>query len=107
MTINLDREMIKRRKQEAANLKASQAFLTTIAEDTNGEIFLPETIEEMKEKTATLAKNIDSQYVATYTPKKSLSDAPDGEVRNIIITSRRPDIQVQGKRKFVVSRASK
>jgi VWFA-related protein len=106
-SINLDREMIKRRKAEAAKIKTSEAFLTTLAEDTNGEIFLPETKEEMKEKTSTLAKNIDSQYVATYTPKKPLSEATDGEVRNIIITSRRNDIQVQGKRKFVVSRAVK
>lgn len=103
ISVNTDRAMIKRRKADAAKLKTSEAFLTTLAEDTNGEIFLPETKDEMKEKTSTLAKNIDSQYVATYTPKKPLSEAIDGEVRNIIITSRRVDIQIQGKRKFVVS----
>lgn len=107
ISVNTDRAMIKKRKEESAKLKTSEAFLTTLAEDTNGEIFLPETKEEMVEKTATLAKNIDSQYVATYTPKKPLTESADGEVRNIAITSRRSDIQVQGKRKFVVSRAGK
>lgn len=102
-SINMDREMIKRRKAESANLKTSEAFLTTLAEDTNGEIFLPETGEEMVEKMATLAKNIDSQYVLTYTPKKPLSESKDGEVRNIEVTSRVSDIRVQGRRKFVVN----
>jgi VWFA-related protein len=106
-SINTDRAMIKKRKEESAKLKVSEAALTTIAEDTNGEIFLPETKEEMIEKTATLAKNIDSQYVATYTPKQSLSDAADGEVRNIEVTSRRADVQIQGKRKFVVNKPNK
>jgi len=77
--------------------------MTKIADDTNGEIFLPETTDELIEKTATLAKTIDSQYVATYTPKKPLSEAEDGEIRNIEVTSRRVDIQIQGRRKFVVN----
>jgi VWFA-related protein len=102
-SVNLDREMIRRRKAESSSLKTSEAFLTTLAEDTNGEIFLPETKEEMVEKMATLAKNIDSQYVLTYMPKKPLSESKDGEVRNIEVTSRLDDIQVQGKRKFVVN----
>ncbi len=102
-SINTDRAMIKKRKEESAKLKSSEQFLTTLAEDTNGEIFLPETMEEMEQKTSTLAKNIDSQYVATYTPKKPLTESTDGEVRNIEITSRRTDVQVQGKRKFVVN----
>lgn len=104
---NVDGPMLKKRKEETAKLKASEAALTSIVEDTNGEIFLPETKEEMFEKTATLARNIDSQYVATYTPKKPLNEAADGEVRNIEITSRRSDVQIQGRRKFVVNKTSK
>ena len=106
-SINTDRAMIRKRRAESESLKKSEQLLTSIAEDTNGEIFLPETKEEMVEKTTTLAKTIDSQYVATYTPKKPLSDADDGEVRNIEVTSRRNDIQIQGKRKFVVNKVNK
>lgn len=106
-SINTDVAMIRKRREESAKLKTSEQFLTTIAEDTNGEIFLPETKEEMAEKMTTLARNIDSQYVATYTPKMPLSDSADGEVRNIEVTSRRTDIQVQGKRKFVVNNPKK
>ena len=107
ISINTDVAMIRKRKAESANIKKSEQFLTAIAEDTNGEIFLPVDKEEMIEKTATLAKNIDSQYVATYTPKRPLSESADGEIRNIEVTARRTDIQVQGKRKFVVNNQNK
>ena len=106
-SINIDREMIRKHKEELAKLQTSEKFLTAIAEDTNGEIFLPEDLDEMVSKTSTLAVNIDSQYVATYTPKKPLSESLDGEVRNIEVTSRRTDIQIQGRRKFVVNNQSK
>lgn len=104
-TINLDREMIKKRKEQSAQLKNSERFLTTIAEDTNGEIFLPETKEEMVEKMSQLAKNIDSQYVVTYTPKNPLNEAKNGEIRLIEANSRRAGIAVQGRRKLIVNNA--
>jgi VWFA-related protein len=103
LTINLDREMIRKRKEEMNSLKTSEVYLTTIAEDTNGEIFLPETTDEMIEKTSILAKNIDSQYVVTYIPKRPLNESTDGEVHQIEVSSRRAGVQVQGRRKFVVS----
>jgi VWFA-related protein len=101
-TINLDREMIRKRKEQIAQLKTSEQLMTTIAEDTNGEIFLPESVDEMVDKTAQLAKNIDSQYVVTYTPKRALNEADDGEVRIIEVSSRRAGIDIQGRRKLVV-----
>lgn len=101
-TVNLDREMIRKRREQIARLKTSEQFLSTIAQDTNGEIFLPETDEEMVAKTAQIAKNIDSQYVVTYTPKNPLDEAPNGEVRLIEVTSRRANLDVQGRRKLLV-----
>ena len=101
-TINLDREMIRKREAQLEELKNSERFLTTIAQDTNGEIFLPETDEEMIAKTTQLAKNIDSQYVVTYIPKNPLDEARDGEVRLIEVTSKRANLDVQGRRKLVV-----
>lgn len=102
-TVNLDREMMRKRREQTDALKTSEQYLTTIAEDTNGEIFLPDSVEEMVEKTATLAKNIDSQYVVTYTPKRALNEASEGETRTIEVTSRRAGMLVQGRRKFVVT----
>lgn len=105
LTINTDRAMIRKRREETEKLRESEKYLTTIAEDTNGEIFLPDTTAEMVEKTPILAKTIDSQYVVTYIPKRPLDESKDGEIRLIEVSSRRPGVEVQGRRKFIVTSA--
>jgi VWFA-related protein len=100
--INMDKAMLRKYKQRSDALKKAEAELTQLSEDTNGEIFLPETPEEMQQKTEVLAKNIDSQYTLTYTPKRPLNEVNSDEVRNIEVSSRRPGLVVQGKRKLVV-----
>lgn len=102
VTINTDREMLKKIKERNEALQKSEKSLTELAENTNGIIFLPETREEMIEKTGFLARNIDSQYVVTYTPKRSLSEVRTTEERNIQITSRRDGLEVLARRKLVV-----
>ena len=102
-SINTDREMIKRRKDEIARLKSSEEFLTKIAEDTNGEIFLPQTTEEMIVKMAQVAKIIDASYVVTYVPRRALSEVTTDEERSIEVTAKRDGLQIQAKRKLFVS----
>jgi Mg-chelatase subunit ChlD len=104
VTINLDRAMIKKYKKHAEDLKKAEAELTQLSEDTNGEIFLPLTPDEMQQKTEALAKNIDSQYTLTYTPKRPLNETQADETRSIEVTSRRPGLTVQGRRKLVVKK---
>ena len=101
-SISLDRERIKRAKENIKQLENGEQFLTRIAEDANGEILLPETFDEMVEKSATLAKIIDSQYVITYVPKRPVSDSPTGEIRRIEVTSRRNGLEAESHRKFFV-----
>jgi VWFA-related protein len=101
-SINMDQAMIRKQKERSAALKKSEAELTELSNNTNGEIFLPETTEEMQEKTGVLAKNIDSQYTLTYTPKRPLNEVEQEETRNIDVTSRRPGLVIQGRRKLVV-----
>lgn len=107
VSINLDREMIRHRKMQVSRLLASEAFLTTLAENTNGEIYLPETPDEMPDKMGNLASYIDSQYVVTYTPNNPLEEAPDGEIRNIRVTSKKSGVYIQSSRKYVVSKVEK
>jgi VWFA-related protein len=103
-SISLDKAMIRKQKERSAALKKSEAELTQLSEDTNGEIFLPASIDEMVAKTEVLAKNIDSQYTLTYTPKRPLNEVTADETRNIEVTSRKPGLMVQGKRKLVVKK---
>ena len=102
-TINLDREMLKKTRERKQDLIASEKALSDLAENTNGEFILPETKEEMLEKSALVARIIDSRYVVTYEPKRALSDAPANEERNIEVTSKRDGLIVQAKRKLIVS----
>lgn len=104
ISVNTDRAMIRKQKERSAALKKSEADLTQLSEDTNGEIFLPESVEEMQQKTGVLAKNIDSQYTLTYAPKRPLNEVKQDEVRSIEVTSRRPGLVIQGKRKLVVKK---
>lgn len=100
-SITLDRERNRRGKEASEELEAGERFLTKITEDTNGEVFLPESFDEMIEKTEILARNIDSQYVVTYVPKRPLKDSAAGEIRQIEVSSRRAGLQAQARRKLI------
>ncbi len=102
VTINTDRAFLKRMRERQTALLDGEKFLTELSRDTNGEIILPASNEEMLEKTALIARIIDSSYVLTYVPKRALDESPRGEVRNIEVTSRRPNLQVQARRKLVI-----
>jgi VWFA-related protein len=101
-TINLDREMLKKTRERKQDLIASEKALSDLAENTNGEFILPETKQEMLEKSALVARIIDSSYVVTYEPKRALGDAPANDERNIEVTSKRAGLIVQAKRKLIV-----
>ena len=103
VSINTDGKMKRKRKEELMQLQSSEQFLAEIAENTNGEIFLPATADEMVESTLLLTRNIDSQYVITYTPKRPLEGAKEGETRIIEVFSRRSGFEIQSHRKFVVT----
>lgn len=102
VTINTDRAMMRKIKQRGEDLALAEEDLTQLADDTNGEIYLPELREDMIEKTAVLAQNIDSQYVLTYLPKRPLNEVTREEERIITITPRRNDVQIQGRRRLLV-----
>ncbi|MBA2494162.1 MAG: VWA domain-containing protein [Acidobacteria bacterium] len=102
LTINTDRAFLRKMRERKQDLIDSEKYLAALAKDTNGEFILPETKQEMLDKTALVAQIIDSSYVITYTPKRPLVDSQTGEVRNIDVTSRRPNLLVQAHRKLVV-----
>jgi len=102
MTINLDREMMRKIRERGTNLANSEKALTELSADTNGVLILPQTRDEMIEKTDVIAKNIDSNYVVTYIPKRALSDVRVTEERSIEVTSRRAGLDVLAKRKLLV-----
>lgn len=103
VSINLDREFLKKMRERKESLVEGENFLAAISRDTNGEFVAPVSKQEMLDKTAVVARFIDSSYVVTYTPKRALKESKAGEVRNIEVTSRRPDLEVLARRKLIVS----
>lgn len=100
--INTDREFMKRMKERKKLLEEAEKYLSEMARDTNGEFILPVDDEEMLKKTALVAAFIDSSYVVTYAPKRALKESKSGEVRNIEITSKRLNLQIEARRKLLV-----
>jgi VWFA-related protein len=103
LTINTDRAFLRKMRERKQELINGEKYLATLSADTNGEFILPESKEEMLDKTALIARIIDSSYVVTYAPKRALSESEAGEVRIIEVSSRRPNLQVQARRKLVVN----
>lgn len=99
-TIITDRKYLKTMRQRKADLESAEEQLTKLAADTNGEMILPETLEEMIDRTAIVARMIDSSYVVTYTPKVPVNEG-SGE-RTISVTSKRNGLIVESRRKLVV-----
>ena len=103
-TINLDRTLIRKIKDRKLELEVAEQNLEKLAADTNGEFILPNATEEMVEKAPLVAKMIDSSYVVTYTPKIPVVESRGIAERNIQVTSKRPGLIVEARRKLLIAR---
>ena len=101
-TITLDRSKTNTWKQRRADLDSAERQLSALAENANGIAIIPQTFEEMMEKAALVAGVIDDSYVLTYMPKVSLNEKRID--RNIVVTSKRPDLIIQGRRRVLATR---
>ena len=102
-TINMDRKLLKTMKNRKADLESSEIQLAKVTTDTNGEFIVPESIDEMVEKAPLVAKMIDSSYVVTYVPKTPIEGGSGPKERNILVSSKRPGLVVEARRKVVVA----
>jgi hypothetical protein len=57
----------------------------------------------MEEKAALVAKMIDASYVVTYTPKIPVVESRGIAERTINVTSKRPGLIVQARRKLLIN----
>lgn len=102
-TIDLDRELRKRRRAYIADMQRGSKKLATLAQDTGGEII------ELEEKTPftaagqSVARDIGTQYVITYRPLRPLSTARPGEFRRLNVALRRPEVTVRTRRGYVAA----
>jgi len=102
VSIRFDPAMRRQRKAYEADVRKSQQVLTTIAEETGGRIYLPKTDDEMVAEARDAAREIGSEYVVTYRPKRPLTSSEPGEYRRVEVAARRVGLSLRSRRGYVV-----
>ncbi|MDX6532046.1 MAG: Ca-activated chloride channel [Blastocatellia bacterium] len=100
--IRFDPAMTKVRKAYEAETRKSERWLTDLAAETGGRIFLPISTEEMIAKGEDVARDIGAEYVVTYRPTRPLAEAKPGEYRKVQVASRRVGLYLRSRRGYVV-----
>jgi VWFA-related protein len=102
--IRFDPAMTKVRKAYEAETRKSERWLTELADETGGRIFLPISTDEMIAKGEEVARDIGAEYVVTYRPRRPLAEAKPGEYRKVEVASRRVGLYLRSRRGYVVPR---
>lgn len=102
VSVRFDPAMRRQRKNYEAEVKKSQQVLTSLADETGGQIFLPISNDEMITQAREAAREIGSEYVVTYRPKRPLAGSTPGEYRKIEVASRRVGLSLRSRRGYVV-----
>lgn len=99
----IDTDFAMRKKRDAYKEATIQAelWLRSLAEETGGLVFIPRSAAEMAPRAEEIAREIDSQYVVTYTPKRPLASATVEEYRRINVAAGRIGLHVQARRGYV------
>lgn len=87
VVVDTDFAMRKKRDAYKEATKQSELWLTALAIETGGLVFLPGSAEEMTRRAEEIAREIDSQYLVTYTPKRPLAEATVEEYRRVNVAA--------------------
>jgi VWFA-related protein len=98
-----DTDLAMRKKHNAYEqaTKQSELWLRSLAEETGGLAFIPQHLEEMTARADEIAREIDSQYIVTYTPKRPLAEATAEEYRRLNVASGIIGLHVRARRGYV------
>ena len=102
VTVRFDPAMRRQRKAYEAEVKKSQEVLSALAEESGGRIYLPKASDEMIAQARDVAREIGSEYVVTYRPKRPLALAANGEYRRVEVASRRVGLTLRSRRGYIV-----
>jgi hypothetical protein len=102
VSIRFDPAMKRRQKAYEEEIRNSEKWLSDLAAETGGNIFLPKASEEMLAKAEDVARQIGAEFVVTYRPTKPLAAAKPGEYRQIEVASRRVGLYLRSRRGYFV-----
>ena len=101
--ITFDPAMRRLRKAYEADARRSQQWLTNLALETGGRIWLPVNAQEMLDEGGKVAHDIGAQYVVTYKPKRPFVNARAGEYRRLEIAPRRLGLTLRTRHGYVTT----
>jgi VWFA-related protein len=102
VTIYLDKAMRERIKVYEAQSQVSETQLTSLAVETGGRIWIPESEDEMLAAAEEVAHSVNSYYVITFKPTRQLAIASRGEYRRIQVVSRRVGLNLWARKGYEV-----
>ncbi|MDQ3918852.1 MAG: VWA domain-containing protein [Acidobacteriota bacterium] len=100
--MRIDPALSRRRKEAEREMKRGETRLKSLTEETGGRILMPDSTEELIADGTGVAREIDSQYVVTYRPKRPLRNASASEYRKIYVGARRVGLNLRARRGYVV-----
>ena len=99
--VDTDIAMRRQRNKYKDATKQSEEWLGALADETGGQMVSPSSADEMIKQGELVAREIDSQYMVAYRPKRPLALAAEGEYRNIKVVSRRGGLQLRARKGYV------
>lgn len=103
MTVEFDPAMRRLRKRYESAQKRGEQQMRTLTSETGGRILLPVSDEELVAQGEEVAREIGTQYVVTYSPKRPLADAPPTQYRRLTVTPRRNGLELRSRRGYVAA----
>lgn len=100
--VRIDPALRRRRKEAEREMKRGETRLKSLADETGGRILTPDSTDGLIAEGAGVAREIDSQYVVTYRPKRPLRGASPTEYRKIYVGARRVGLSLRARRGYVV-----
>jgi hypothetical protein len=100
--MRIDPALRRRRREAEREMMRGEARLKSLTEETGGRILMPESVEGMMTEGGAVAREIDSQYVVTYSPKRPLRRAQPTEYRKIHVGARRQGLNLRARRGYIV-----
>jgi VWFA-related protein len=100
--MRVDPALRRRRREAEREMLRGESRLKSLTEETGGRILTPDSVEGMMTEGASVAREIDSQYVVTYSPKRPLRRAAPTEYRKIHVGARRQGLSLRARRGYIV-----
>src|SRR5215207_7038692 len=100
--VTFDPALRRRRKEAEREMQRGEARLKSLTEETGGRLRQPDSEEGMSVEAAAVAREIDSQYVVTYSPKRTLRKAAATEYRRLHVGARRQGLTLRARRGYTV-----